>query len=211
VDNSAPATTLVGAAGWMRGMVAPTSLSSDGKTLLIVNDLSGASDVLTLSLDATSTGGPSLAPRDFAASDFDERWAAFSPNGRFVAYTSNESGQDEVYVVAYPGPGGKSQVSRGGGTLPRWNRNGKELFYLGADKIMSVDVETSPNFRVLGTRALFGAPPMRQNRGFPYDVSPDGTRFLMLKVSSSTERPTELRVVINWMDELERMVPTGRH
>lgn len=210
-DSSSPASTLVGSANWMRMIVAATSVSSDGKALLIGNNLSGAADVLELTFDEGSPPAASTAaPRPFVATAFRESWARFSPDGRFVAYTSNESGRDEVYVVPYPGPGGKSQVSRGGGTMPRWNRNGKELFYLSGGKLMSVEVETSATFRVLTPRALFDTPPLVQQAGVPYDVSPDGTRFLMLKSGARAGQLTELRVVINWIDELERAAPAAR-
>jgi Tol biopolymer transport system component len=212
-DSSGPASTLVGSANWMRGVFAATSVSSDGKALLLTNDLLGTTDVLALTLDEGSPPAVSTAaPRPFVATTaFRESWATFSPDGRFVAYTSDESGRDEVYVVPYPGPGGKSQVSRDGGTMPRWNRNGKELLYLSAGKLMSVEVDTSGTFRVLTPRALFNTPPRILTLGLPYDVSPDGTRFLMLKSGASAEQQTELRVVINWIDELERAAPASRH
>jgi serine/threonine-protein kinase len=208
-DGSGAASTLVGSANWMRGGFYATSVSPDGKALLLAAE--GATDVLALTLDEGSPPAVSTAaPRPFVATAYRESWATFSPNGRFVAYTSNESGRDEVYVVPYPGPGGKSQVSLGGGTMPRWNRNGKELFYLSAGKLMNVEVDTSATFRVLTPRALFDTPPLVQNRGLSYDVSPDGTRFLMLKSGASAEQQTELRVVINWIDELERVAPAAR-
>jgi hypothetical protein len=186
------------------------SESPDGKTLLVQqNSAPGNADVLALALDEGSPPGASTAaPRPFIATRFNEGQSKFSPDGRFVAYVSDESGQNEVYVVPYPGPGGKSQVSRGGGTLPRWNRNGRELFYLSEDgKLMSVAVETAPAFRADAPRVLFDDPQIMQRPGFPYDVSPDGTRFIVIRADAGGEgvrAQSELRVVVNWIDELER-------
>jgi len=207
-DNSGPATTLVDGGTWRRGAVGPASLSPDGKALLIVNDALAASDILVLELDAGPAAG--AEPRPFLATAFNETDAQFSPDGRFVAYTSDESGASEVYVVPFPGPGRKSPVSRGGGAWPRWNPNGRELFYVAAGKLMAVDVETSPEFRAQTPHALLDVPPLVSGRGFPYDVSPDGQRFLMLRAGTGQgAQPAELRVVVNWIDELERGAPSA--
>jgi serine/threonine-protein kinase len=211
-DNSGPSNTVINDGTWMRGIAAPSAISADGKTLLVNNDSGSPSgDVVVVDLaEGASQTATSNAPRNFLATPFSEQSPAFSPNGRFVAYASNESGQAEIYVVPYPGPGGKSQVSRGGGTLPRWNRNGRELFYMNAGKLMSVEVETAETFRALTPRALFTLPPLLQNRGPPYDVMPDGQRFLLLKSTASSGATTELRFVVNWLDEVERTAAPER-
>jgi Tol biopolymer transport system component len=211
-DSSGAPATVAAPAAWMRGFVAPSSVSADGKALLVTNNIGDSSDVLAIALDGGSPPtAADAAPREIAATGFRETSAKFSPDGRFVAYTSNESGRDEVYVVPYPGPGGKSQVSRGGGSLPRWNRNGRELFYVSAGKLVSVEVATTPNFRALTPRDLFAMPQTTPNRWSPYDVSPDGTQFLVLEADpANAERQTELRVVVNWIDELERGAPPQR-
>jgi Tol biopolymer transport system component len=211
-DNSGPANTVIDEGAWMRGRAVPTAISADGKALLLTIGSGSNGDVVALDLvegaPPTATSNP---PRNFLATQFDEQWATFSPNGRFVAYASNESGVSEVYVVPYPGPGGKSQVSRGGGTLPRWNRNGRELFYVNAGKLMSVEVETAESFRALTPRTLLTLPPLARNAGWPYDVMPDGQRFLLLKSTASSGTTTELRVVVNWLDEVERTAAPERH
>jgi len=143
--------------------------------------------------------------RDFIATGFDETSPAFSPDGRYIAYSSNESGTTEVYVVPYPGSGAKTQVSRRGGQLPVWNPNGRELFYVSAGKeLMAVDVETATTFSAQTPRALFAMPPYMAQRGMPYDVSADGTRFLVRKSVVSVGQPGELRIVLNLVDEIER-------
>jgi Tol biopolymer transport system component len=209
-DGSGPASTLVAQASWMSGLAFPMSVSPDGKTLLVSqNGAAGDADVLALALDEGSPPGASTtAPRPFIATRFNERLPKFSPDGHLVAYVSDESGENEIYVVPFPGPGGKSQVSRGGGTSPRWNRNGRELFYLSNDgKLMSVAVETTPAFRADAPRVLFDDPQIMQRPGFPYDASPDGTRFIVIRADAGGEgvrAQSELRVVVNWIDELER-------
>jgi Tol biopolymer transport system component len=148
-----------------------------------------------------------------------EAGARFSPDGRWLAYTSNESGRLEVYVQPFPGPGGKWQISTEGGTEPVWNPNGRELFYRDAEnKMMAVDVSQSRDSnRAVSLsagrpRMLFEGPyePSTTNVA-NYDVSPDGRRFLMLKaVEQQGQAATEIHVVLNWFEELKRRVPQGR-
>jgi serine/threonine protein kinase/Tol biopolymer transport system component len=119
----------------------------------------------------------------FLQTSFDEMAPRFSPDGRWLAYSSNESGRFEVYVQPYPGPGGKYQVSTDGGTEPVWNRNGRELFYRVVDKMMAVDVATQSGFSAGKPQMLFEG---RYDPGpftADYDVSPDGQRFLMIKAN----------------------------
>jgi len=148
----------------------------------------------------------------FLRTAFNEAAPQFSPDGRWIAYASDESGRFEVYVQPYPGPGGKWQVSTEGGTEPVWNRNGRELFYRSGDKMMAVDVTTQPSFVAGKSRMLFQGPYLPTPGTLPnYDVSPDGQRFLMLKPSEQSEAaPTQINVVLNWFEELKRLVPTGK-
>jgi serine/threonine-protein kinase len=200
-DQSGPPTSITGPTDWMRGIPVPTSLSADGRTLLVTNDSLVAGDVLGFELGGGLDPKTISAPRDFLVTNFRERHAAFSPDGNAVAYTSDQSGADEIYVAPYPGPGGRLSVSQGGGAFPRWS--GRELFYVSGGNLMSVDVETAPLLRASTPRVLFAIPPLADYGGSPYDVSPDGTRFLMLKAGTGSQ-PVELRVVVNWLDELER-------
>jgi eukaryotic-like serine/threonine-protein kinase len=137
----------------------------------------------------------------------------FSPDGRWMAYVSDESGRSEIYVQPYPGPGGKWQISTDGGSEPVWNRNGRELFYRSGDKMMAVDITTEPSFSAGKPKMLFeGHYVSGTGASFPeFDVSPDGERFLMLKsVTQEQAAPTQINVVLNWTEELKRLVPTGK-
>ena len=142
---------------------------------------------------------------------FDEAAARFSPDGRWLAYVSNESGRYEVYVQAFPGPGGKWQISTETGTEPIWNPNGRELFYRSGEKMMAVEISTQRNLTAGKPRMLFEG--RYESAPFPvpnYDVSPDGKRFLLLKpVDQGQAVPTQINVVLNWFEELNRRVPTG--
>ena len=125
----------------------------------------------------------------------------FSPDGKWVAYGSNESGKWEIYVTSFPVPQGKWQVSTGGGEQPRWRRDGKELFYLFLDnKMMAAPVTTGTKFNSGTPVALFQANPREQvslNDVFVYDVRPDGQEFLInTKVRQAETRP--MSVVLNW-------------
>jgi hypothetical protein len=159
---------------------------------------------LPLSSEALSDGSASATVHPWpAATPFNERGAKFSPDGRFVAYSSNESGRDEVYVIPYPGPGGKWQVSRDGGLWPEWNPRGGELFYQRGSEMLAVPVDTSPTFSSGTPTVLFDAPDLlRYERGF--SVAPDGERFLVLKRDTSEG---SLKVVVNWIDDLRDRVP----
>src|SRR5262249_31840105 len=135
-----------------------------------------------------------------------------SPDGKFLAYHSNESGRYEVYVRSFSGPGGKWQISTAGGSGPVWSRNGRELFYRNGDKMMAVDIDIGRGaFKAGSPHALFegkfefrpGGPLAEAN----YDVAPDGQRFLMIKTYGQTESAAQLHVVTNWFEELKQKVP----
>jgi Tol biopolymer transport system component len=174
----------------------PTSVSPDGKVVIGVRAATANTTgvwVLPLAGDAK--------PQPFLDERFRRLDLQFSPDGRWVAYESNEGGRPEIYVVPYPGPGGKSQVSTDGGTQPRWRRNGRELFFRNGARMMAVDVEAGAAFRAGAARQLF------EIGSGDYDVAPDGKRFLMLKPSALSAEATELHVILNWFDDLRRRVP----
>ena len=133
----------------------------------------------------------------------------FSPDGRWMAYMSNESGRSEVYVQPYPGPGGKWQISTDGGMDPRWSANGRVLTYRNGDKMMEVDITTQPAFLAGKPKMLFEGPyvPPSPNNSY-YDVSANGQRFLMLKPTEQAQAATQIVVVQNWFEELKQKVPT---
>jgi len=122
-----------------------------------------------------------------------------SPDGRWIAYESAETGQLEVYVQPYPGPGGKWQVSNGGGYRPRWSPDGKEIFFRSGDAMMASAVETRPQFRSNTAHVLFTGRYLHSGR----DYETDGHRFLMMK-SGDEKGPTSLQVVLNWTRELKK-------
>ena len=148
----------------------------------------------------------------FLRTAFNKSVPAFSPDGRWLAYISDESGRYEIYAQPYPGPGGKWQLSTDGGTEPVWNPNGRELFYRSGEKMMAVDIATRPSFAAGKPRVLFEGQYLPSAATLPnYDVSRDGQRFLMLKPSEQAEAAsTQITVVLNWFEELQRRVPPGR-
>ncbi len=139
-------------------------------------------------------------PKPLLATPFVEAFPAFSPDGRWVAYQSNESGRFEVYVQPFPGPGGKWQVSTVGGLRPRWSANGRELFFRSGGRMMAAPIQPGLTFASGTAQVLFEgqfAP--------PYDVNADG-RFLMVRDEQQAD-PTQLRFVLNWFVELKRAAP----
>jgi len=176
----------------------PTSWSPDGESLAFY-DVTSSRDIWVL-----PRGGDG-AP--FVVTAFNEGSPLFSPDGRWLAYGSNESGRDEIYVQPYPGPGVKWPISTEGGTEPRWSADGRELFYRLGDKMMVVEVQSEPAFTSGRPQLVFEVPYLRdQFATSNYDISPDGQRFLMIKADQA-EVP-QINVVLNWFEELKRLVPT---
>ena len=151
-------------------------------------------------------------PHVFLQTPFTETTPRLSPDGRWVAYLSDESGRIEVYVRPFPGPGGKWQISTEGGQGVAWSPKGNELFYRAGTKMMAVDIQTQPNFSAGKPRLLFEAPKVALSIlaavGADYSVSPDGQRFLMVRPRDQEQaRLTQINVVTNWFEELKRRVP----
>lgn len=164
-------------------------------------DLETGEDIWLLPLDGDRELRPLLQTHS------NESDATFSPDGRWLAYVSDESGRDEVYVQTYPESGVKWQISREGGLSPQWAKDGTELFYRTGERMMAVEVEIDPTFRVGVPRPLFEGRfqyinVVRTN----YDVAADG-RFLMIRPVEESES-TSLNVVLHWFEELTRLVPT---
>jgi eukaryotic-like serine/threonine-protein kinase len=144
-------------------------------------------------------------PSPYLQTEFWEMQARFSPDGRWIAYESTESGRPEVYVQSFPAASGKVPVSTQGGADPRWRRDGKELFYLAADhKLMAVEVKTGPTFEAGVPRALFQARVIDLYDVYKhYTVTKDGQRFLFVTpVEEVNSDP--ITVVLNWTAELRR-------
>jgi serine/threonine-protein kinase len=182
--------------------VIPNSWSADGRLVFARQEQTNW-DIGVLQLDGNRAVAPMLA-----SPAFNEGWGSVSPDGRWVAYQSNESGRLEIYVRPFPNvEAGKWQVSSSGGTIPRWSANGRTLFFVSADSVMASTILTVPTFapatpeRVLSREVFTGG----------YNVSGDGQRFLMLKDvdAAGAAAPPELDVILNWAEELKRLVPAN--
>jgi len=195
VDRNSPAEQLTQALTWP----IPDAFSPDGRTLIVEESPQAASfDISVLSL----AGARELRP--LLRTPANETAARLSPDGGWLAYQSDESRRFEVYVMAYPGPGGRSQVSIDGGSDPVWSRDGRELFYLAGGNLMAVGVETRPKFRAGLPKPLFKSTNLDQ-----YDVAPDGQRFVMVRTRGEEAGPRSLAVVLGWFDDLNRRVSAG--
>lgn len=186
----------------------PNSWSWDGKTVAMVElHPENGWDIAMLETASRRT-------TTFLSSKFNETYPEFSPDGRWIAYSSDESNKSrEVYVRSFPDPGMNYQVSSEGGTEPLWGRDGEQLFYRWQDTAWVVDIQTSGGFSTSKPRLLFGKPGFAP--GYPvrnWDLSADGQRFLMVKLDEGKPTPvTELALALNWFEELKRLCPTGRN
>ena len=187
----------------------PMSWAPDGSAIAMYRD-AGADgrDIEVLPLDSDGT------PVPFLSTPFQDRGVSFSPNGRWLAYVSGESGQDEVYVRPYPGPGGEVIVSNGGGQEAVWGPDGTELFYRNGNQMMVVAVETEGTFVAQATRSLFEGSFVLDNAAggggnANYDIAPDGQSFMMVldERAVGAEVATPIRIVLNWVQELQDRVP----
>jgi eukaryotic-like serine/threonine-protein kinase len=187
--------------------------SPDGKYLLIFNT-TGRGDLWVLPVEPEKPGGE-RKPVPYIQSPFSETRAQFFPitpsDGRhWVVYTSNESGQLEVYVESFPRGAPKRRVSTNGGMQPRWRRDGKELFYLTLDrKLIAVDVKTGPELEFGPPKELFQTRLSRGGSTTPpvlrYDATRDGQRFLInTEPESAQEMSTPITVVLNWASTLKQ-------
>ena len=159
-------------------------------------------------------GSSGFEPVAFVQTPFNETAPQISPDGRFVAYCSNESGQYEVQVQPFPEGRGKWQVSTNGGNQPRWSKDGKELFYVEHDTLVAVSVTLKPTFSVGSTTRLFSHPGLIS--GYPaqqYDLSADGQRFILKEtVVGPDDQPPSIRVAQNWYEEFrDREQDCGMH
>jgi Tol biopolymer transport system component len=170
----------------------PTSWSTDGRFLLFNRTFPKTkTDLWVLPLFGDRK------PFPFVQSEFIDRNGQFSPDGRWVAYVSDESGRLEIYVVPFPGPGGKWQVSTGGGMSPHWSTDGRELFYVSPDRdLMTVEVKSGSEFQVSSPKPLFSLSTLVAQ----VDVSADGRRFLQVIPPDSGGAPVTL--VLNWPSEI---------
>ena len=173
-------------------ILVPTSWSPDGEYLAFSDD---QADVWMLPMEGD--------PQPFLTERANEKAARFSPDGSTVAYASDESGEYQVYVTPFPGPGSKIPVSINGGLSPIWSSDGKELYFRQGSKVMSAKVVTAPEIDVSPPELLFDGPYTLDLSGHQrYDVAPDG-RFLMV------ENSEDFRVVVveGFFEELKTLFP----
>jgi len=175
----------------------PSDASRDGRLLAFTDQNPESFDIQFLQLDGSNTSYV------FAGTSARERDASFSPDSRFVAYVSDESGRDEIYVRPVSSDGAKDVVSTRGGRWPRWSRRGNELFYMQGTTLMSVPVALDPSFRPGTPEPLFDA----SYSGW-FDVFRDGQHFAMITIPEADLR--ELELVVNWSTELTELVPVER-
>jgi eukaryotic-like serine/threonine-protein kinase len=187
----------------------PTSWSRDGRFLLymVPDPRTAKYDLWVLPFDGDRK------PFPFLRTEFNNYDGQFSPDGRRVAYVSDESGREEIYVRTFspdssetvPDLGGKWLISTGGGSQPRWRGDGKELYYLAPDrKLMAVEITTNPVFRAGAPKALFQAPPQNAVSiiSHSWDLTPDGKRFLFPAPADQGWAPFD--VVLNWQAALKK-------
>ena len=181
-----------------------TSWSSDGQHVLF-DECGVGCDLGVLSLEGAQTAELLLE------TEFEERNAALSPNGRWIAYESDLSGAFEVYVRPFPDVDGtRQQVSTQGGLKPQWGSDGRELFYRSPAGLMVVPVETQAAFMPGDPQVLFDLEPYWAGPGRGYALAPGGDRFLMIKQGAQTgDNLPQVIVVQNWIEELKRLVPVN--
>jgi serine/threonine-protein kinase len=200
------------------GWIWPWSISNDGNSLFFgqsIDNETGLYNIGMLSMEGERT------PKLLLKEKHNEKAPQISPDARWLAYQSNESGQYEVYIRPFPDidSGGKWQVSTNGGKIPLWSPDGSELFYLSDDSCMAVEVGAEPTLKLGKTTVLFkGTYSSHTNpdgsQDTSWDIHPDGTRFLMMKPSPSIDaapataapRP-RINIVLNWFEELKQRVP----
>jgi Tol biopolymer transport system component len=187
----------------------PSSWSPDGRHLLLVQ----GGDIWVADVESAAT---TMTP--LFKSPETEQWPQISPDGHWLAYGSNSSGRDEVYVQAFPGPGPRLQVSLDGGQAPAWNPAGRELFYVspsgpdGRAGLMAVDIRLAPALAVGRPRRLFSSDlPLEGTLTRPFAVSPDGQLFYTRQDVAAPPPPpaTQIELVQNWTEELTARLAAG--
>jgi serine/threonine-protein kinase len=204
-DGSGAADTLLpsGRGGY------PTSWAPNGRTLAYdvpsERTATGSGDIALLHVDG---GGNRTEP--FLETAFHEAGAIFSPNGRWIVYVSDKSGQADIYVRPFPGPGGEVTISVGGGEEPRWSRAGDEIYFRRGADLLAVSVGERGSALEVGTPRHVMTDPYRREGGAManYDVQPGGEGVVVVENANSSDAPTDrLYLVLNWFTELRVRSP----
>jgi Tol biopolymer transport system component len=184
----------------------PLSLTPDGRTLLYSQP--GRDRVMRVMVLDLAAEGAARQPRPLRETSASDREAELSPDGKWVAFTSAETGTPEIYVMPFPGPGAKVRVSTDSGSTPRWTRGGRELLYwlagAGTLSLMSVSVPAGSTFVPGHPQELF-----QLNLGTTWDPTPDGERFLV-EVLSTAQTGSVFATVTDWFDELRLRAPAKK-
>jgi len=176
----------------------PVAFSADGKLLIFSKNRASVPEIWVYPFEKGSS------PRPLLQGPFRHEGGALSADGRWMAYQSDESGKTEVYVTAFPGPGGKWQISTDGGRSALWAPNGREIFYRKDKKMMRAAITTSPAFSASRPELLF------EGDYEGWDIAPDGKRFLMVKNETAESAPKHLNLVLDWFEDLRARVRSGQ-
>jgi len=184
-----------------------SSVTPDGSMVIFQKYGTALSDVLVVPIDGSAPARPLW---EEPAAQYS---GVVSPDGRWLAYTSQEGGIDDIYVRPASGHGGKRQVSVDGGIIPLWAPSGKEIYYIRDDVMIAVTIESSETKITPGVpRKLFDFPPGRRSERdlCAFDIAPDGKRFVLIRSANPGMGRRQINVVLNWSEELKAKVPTGR-
>ncbi|MHC4532589.1 MAG: protein kinase domain-containing protein [Planctomycetota bacterium] len=207
-DGSAPETHLT--KGTKQLHLVPKSWADDGETLIITTKGVDPNTVFNIEMLPYESAG---TPQPLINTRFNEFQPVISPSGRWLAYSSDESGRAEIYLKPYPGPEGAIPVTTDGGREPVWDPSEKELYYRddSGDKLFKVSIITEPTIQVGSPELLFEGRFFASSHlwGRNYDISPRGDFFVLIE-EGETQPATQINIVRNWFEELKQLVPTGK-
>jgi len=190
----------------------PYSISPDGRRLSYMEaGNQGTPDLMTVALDSDGADAKPGKPEPFLKTEFVEIDGVFSPDGRWMAYVSNESGSAEVYVRPFPDTGVKWMISNGGGRGPVWSPSGRELYFMGADNRLMVASYSAKagSFRPDKPRVWSETRIVQRGIGMLYDLAPDGKRFAVVVPAGEVEQRPNVTFLFHFFDELKRRVPVN--
>jgi serine/threonine-protein kinase len=197
--------------------VVPYSFSPDGTVLAYYEQAVDTGwDLWTIRIDSTDLDHPKAGKQElFLRTPANERYPSFSPDGRWVAYESDESGQSEIYVRSFHASNGRSQISAGGGNYPIWSRTNRQLFYESpANYIMMIDYVADGDSFVPTKPRIWSTVQIDEKSLLPhFDLHPDGQRFAVFpraEANDADKSSVHVTFLLNFFDELRRKVPVGK-